>query len=356
MILPSSQHPVSQVDSAVEGAQQQLFGALRRAREEVAVIRTAVATQNGIDPIATAFNENSALVEENLRQAADLAGRYPALDDRWSDHVARVRNLWNAVQNSWTATRGGRVTADLFAAVIDRMVRQIEVITVPSRLTEELRELSVGDVLLVHTAFADEMPDAAMRIDVLSDVQTRFRSLPGVIDLAAGTVIRAADSVWWRRASSLMLACVMAAVVAIASVTSRWIDAVGLPSPASVTDRQYAGAVVAAYAGAVAHLLVAAMKQQRGAAAAPGRTFVAIGNWVMWIHVHQTYLLLNVLAIPVVAYVSVIGAGTSGPGTLFLLGYSIDSVLDVLLTKFETATKKQSDLVAQVLAQVSGSR
>ena len=87
-------------------------------------------------------------------------------------------------------------------------------------------------------------------------------------------------------------------------------------------------------AGGVAHIAVQVLKQGRVEGAA---TFTAIEEWALWMHVKE----LSILAGIVTLWVGFIGLAVTMSHidwlTAFAVGYSIDSVADLYLQRFQSA-------------------
>jgi hypothetical protein len=119
--------------------------------------------------------------------------------------------------------------------------------------------------------------------------------------------------------------------------------------PSDGTGTQYVWGILAAYAGSVFHIGTAALKQLRRANSTDDQRFTAIGNFTVWVHINEMYLMMYALAIPLVAYVVVLTTGSIDILTLFFVGFSIDSLLDVVLARFDKASAGRTEAIAQAV-------
>ena len=98
--------------------------------------------------------------------------------------------------------------------------------------------------------------------------------------------------------------------------------------------------------GGVAHLLVDSLKQSREKA---GSGLVAVHDWLLWLHVKESSLLMAVIYI----WVGFIGLAFSMTGiqwvTAFFVGYSIDSFVDIFLQRFSEGMSAETELIRKEL-------
>lgn len=358
MSLAQAQHP-ARPDSPAAPIDARLYSLLRDARQEAVRIRAAVAgagsgTPGSADrlstPVPTAMLASvTTRIEQRLADARQALDRDDRLADRWSDAVQRISDLWDDARDTLGTVQNGQPSTEALLSRLDAMIVAIGVITIPPRAIDSLRALKVGGVMDFHKEFSDEIPTEAARTRILSWINDHPLTVPGVVDVQTGTIVKASP-LWWRRALSWVGICLIMAAALLAATTSRhWIDALAVGKvPQRVADHSYLLAIAFAYAGAVLHVLVSAMKQYRDAAARNGG-FTALGNFTLWVHIHEGYLMLYALAIPVAGYTLILATGRINLVTLFFLGYSIDSILDVLLTRFDMAAKKRTELVVRAL-------
>jgi hypothetical protein len=170
-------------------------------------------------------------------------------------------------------------------------------------------------------------------------------TVEGVIDLAGGTIVRA-DPRSWRRALSLFMVLGLGTLLVLAAGQSThwqaWLD---LPVRRELRGGEFVRGVGIAYGGALLHIAIAALKQQRNASATGARTFTALGNVLMWIHVNESALLFYTLVVPVTAVVFMVLQGKLVVASLFFVGYAIDSLLDTFVERFEKVAPRQTEMV-----------
>lgn len=94
------------------------------------------------------------------------------------------------------------------------------------------------------------------------------------------------------------------------------------------------------------HIAIAALKQLRHSAAGDDQRFTAIGNFTVWVHINEMYLMMYALAIPAVAYTVILSTGRIDNLTMAFVGFSIDSLLDVVLARFDKFSAGRTEAIA----------
>ena len=230
---------------------------------------------------------------------------------------------------------------------LDQLVLEIGYVTVPPRASDNLRTMRPGTIMDFDAEFMDEIPSSENRAKILTWMNAHPKSLLGVADVEHQKIMAASPYRWRRVLSWLLIALVVVVVLVAAWFTHGWLDALGIANaPKGVSDRDYFFAVIASYAGAVAHTLVAALKQRQRTSSGSEPAFTALGNFAIWVHVNETYLMVYAFVIPAAAYAVMLLNGSVALATAFLVGYSIDSVLEVLLTRFDKFTSARTEIVA----------
>mgnify|MGYP001167113522 CR=1 FL=1 len=290
------------------------------------------------------FHDEADQIDQRLAQVNDLLRYHDDLADQHSDAVTRIQNLWSDVCRLWRTESGGLHEATRITELLNECVLQIGFLTVPSRVNFELAQLRVGDRLDFHAQYADEIPSRQARITILTWMNEHPRSVDGVIDVASGFITKASPSRGRRLASWLYVVIPALTALIVAAYTPHWAGRIEMGTiPAGAGGMDYIWAVLVSYVGAVAHIGVATLKEQRRALAGgrQGRSIVPGDLW-LWVHINEKYLFTYTVVIPIVTYVVVFSSGRIDTVTLLLVGYSIDSVLDVLLARFDRFTSQHT--------------
>jgi hypothetical protein len=105
--------------------------------------------------------------------------------------------------------------------------------------------------------------------------------------------------------------------------------------------------------GGAAHYIVNAVKQFR---TNPGKTLTVLGDGLLWFHVKEVTVFLGILTLLVgFSGIVFLHVGTD-LWTAFFAGYSIDSVIDLVLLRFADSSSMRMDALEMQLAQPTSGR
>jgi hypothetical protein len=334
-------------------AELKLLAKLRDVREELSVIGRLVEAYT-VASDADRPNRDAELSQVVTAERAGVSGRLgvatalldddPALASMYSDSVTRIENQWETFLRTWDRRVEHGNTAELHD-VLRACVLEIAFLTVPPRANQNIGTLRVGGRMNFYDEFKEELPDKDMQDQILEWMSRHPMSVEGVIDLNGGMIVRA-DPRSWRRALSLFMVLGLGTLLVLAAGQSmRWQSWLDLPVRPELRGGEFVRGVGIAYAGALLHIAIAALKQQRTASATGARTFTALGNVLMWIHVNESALLFYTLVVPVTAVVFMVLEGKLVVASLFFVGYAIDSLLDTFVERFEKVAPRQTEVV-----------
>jgi hypothetical protein len=367
------------VPTATEAGYAQMLGLLREVRAEIQNLRrilmdikhkaelTDAGTRTREILITLRSNQplydrNTAQIGARLGELRSLLRAQPSLYDRYGDEITHIENHWERAAHHWPqveslpepaeASAGEEeeaapdvvLTAEEVvrqagraASSLDRLIYHAGLLTIPGRLNQHLEQLRIGQKLDFHATFADEVPDQEARQQILHYLGARPMAIHnGIIDAEKGVVFRASPSPGRRKLSYVLITL---AVIAGALLTllvaemGEWLDLENWPvSPGQSTDLLVGYAFV--IAGGAVHLGVDAIKQAR---ASSGQSFLALEDWFVWIHINEIGVIVGVISMWIGFFGLLFLSGRVDWQTAFLVGYSIDSFVDMFLQRFNTS-------------------
>jgi hypothetical protein len=346
-----------------------LFGRLRALRCRAQGLRDFVAKLEArasslADPavrgyeLSKAFERERPSFDDDSREIERLLGEIRAIleqDDRlycaWGDGIATIESEWQKTLNGRRALAlhafdaAGQQYTEVITA-LDNVVYQCCEITIPDRITYHLSLLPIGAALNFRDAYCVELPLAEQRQRFLQYLNLYPGFVAGLVDIGNERILRASDK-RWRRGISL------AATVFIALAGFLAITLVSLLGGATshagdrwpfTQDRlqQHLSEYAFLLLGAIAHVMILLLKQDRAAAATPQY----LSDWILRIHVREAAYFLSALSLwlglAASAFLFPNGAGWK---TAFFLGYSYDSFVDLFIKRFEGAVPAASSLL-----------
>jgi hypothetical protein len=316
--------------------------ALTDPKLQASELKAALAETDGV------VGSNRHEVDVRLAEIDEILRTCPRLHDHVGDELATIDNLWRRVDGLLAAPGGtpieARATLDAVRPLMADVEWHVALVTLPQRLNQHLSTLRVGGQLSFDDAFGDELADPAQRRRLLDYLRAHPGAVHGAIDAERGVIYRVARSARRRLASYLGLAALLAVGGGLfaAFVSGGWppfVAADWLLTGNRFDDLVGAYAVLAL--GAVSHIVVEALKQQqtRGTGA-----FLALGDWLTWIHVREVSIGVGIVSLWV-ALIALAVAYPTGIDRLaaFFAGYSLDSVIGVVISRVDTLAAARAD-------------
>jgi hypothetical protein len=312
-------------------------------------------TRNAFKEFNDIFNDkdNKGRVEQLFDELHATLRANPEQYDATGDEVTEIENNWERVCKNLPLADDpierilNRV--QIMVNNLDEMILHCGLITIPSRVEDHLKQLRSGQSLDFNEAFQDELPKLEDRIKVLRFLYSHPAAISGVVDVEHGLIYCASPKLSRRRLSYVYIAItvLLGAGVGYAYL---WLKTQSVP-----TWNQYLPllkAYIALMLGSLAHILINGVKQAR---AESRMSFVAVDDWLMWVHIKETAIMAGVVSLWIgligLAYLKPQAGDIPAPeiGTAFFVGYSIDSFVELFLERFTTiATTKTNAITAQL--------
>lgn len=333
---------------------------LRVVRENAQAIQKSLARLRGPDDqFNPRFASEQRLVEQNSGDIdRDLqvlgtqleAGEVKAEID---DEVEFVRNTWAEAKEGWRSLVERHDDAGVREALIGEIddelsavVRKIGFLTIPARVADFVARERTGGVFHFHKAFENELPRLEDRVALLEYLNESPGGLYGIVDVKRG-VVWAVSRNAWRRSRGYVAFVVILLLGALAAWYARDVATVlgftgNLPGTGEVL-RTY----VLIALGVLGHIAIDLYKQGRKEDA---DSPTALEDLILWGHVQEKQVILTALSVWIGTALLVAFMSPVEPATALLAGYSLDSVLDALLLRFETTVSKSTTDLTDKLA------
>jgi hypothetical protein len=272
------------------------------------------------------------------------------------DSVQRLRNIWeqmvdNPILQTPTAPLPGQAlirNLDFLDEQCRQFIVQVGIITIPGRLVSWLSKARPGYYIPFHTVFADEIPRADDRESVL-----RFLAIQppagALIDVDAGLIYRYATTSWERVVSIALL--VLALLLAGALIVGIcFLPIHGVPEwtldPTSAIPLLIAW--LAILVGVLIHIAVSLNKRLRESGQRP--PVLAVSDLPLVINAYSGQILLK-LVLTLVALFGLafsVPAGQLSPPVAFLVGYSLDSFVELVTSQVQQQSSAQLETLQQL--------
>ena len=280
--------------------------------------------------VSAAFDAIHQLFAQDVREYEWCADVVAGIELQWEE----IKDLWPAASLSFDVMQQQLTRA---ATCSDQIVYGCATLTLSPRVNDVLRNLRVGQVLDFEFEFGPELPQAPdLRKRLFLELAQEAGVIDnGVVDAARGVIYKAASSRWQQRMSAIRLLAVLVIVGAILPTALGWIGKGFHQHPVL----NY----LLIFMGSGAHLAVEAIKSAK---AQTKPSFQAMNDWILWLHVRETEMFWGIAYVWLGYALLAFFVPDLTEYSAFLAGYSIDSVTEVFLARFEgTVTAATQALV-----------
>lgn len=292
-----------------------------------------------------AFDRNKTNVLDLLTRIRALFGERPDIYNRYGDEVSQVADLWERVLQNWP---GEQETTD----VVTNKLKAIELwlheigwhcgyVTIPTRVNEHLGGMRPGQTLDFNRTFSDELPQKKDRDEILKYLKDHPLDIEGITDAEQGMIYRVAHSSLARILSCICIIAFMAfglVLVWINCSIDSWLPSSNWPVKASQLS-SFLAAYIFVLLGSFLHVVIASFKQARSGGNQP---FTALEDFVLWIHVKELAIMGGIFSVWFVLFGMAFFGKLPDIKTAFFVGYGIDSMVDVVLKRFDATVPKRA--------------
>jgi hypothetical protein len=294
------------------------------------------------------FDYNRVQIDERLAALRSFLNASPTYYSQSGDDITFIENHWERASRNWPKHDDPLSDVVVKIAKVDKfltlLVCRCGLVTIPERANRHLRQLRVGRSLDFHSTFKDELPNEADRVEVLDYLYDHPLAIEGVVDAAQGLIFRTSSNLG-RRITSWSIPILLPLLGALGLFIAN--DTFGI-LPKDSSFQQIMRGYWVLIAGGYAHVIVGALKEARSKT---GKVFLAIEDWLLWLHIKELQILVGILSL----WVGVIGVlviNRSLPiTTAFFVGYSIDSFADLFLERFSATVTTRTESLKKDFAK-----
>ncbi len=233
-----------------------------------------------------------------------------------------------------------------------KMVFQIGMLTVPARLNRWLEQARTGYYVPFHEVFDDEIPSYDDRVRILKFLSWSPRTIQyGLVDASTGLIYRYGRSGLGRIGSLLLVVALVVAVsvgVMLTASLTTWVPVPGWPFVPAEGPRLL-GLWLALLAGIVVHVAVATGKRLQSQSELPPPLPVGDLPRLMSAKFGQIMFKIVLALIGLFGSLLVTGLGTMTGFQAFLIGYGLDSVIELFGMSMEQRSTAQITTLKQQL-------
>jgi hypothetical protein len=227
-----------------------------------------------------------------------------------------------------------------------KLAFQVGMLTIPQRLNNWLAQARPGYYVPFHSVFEDELPALEDRERLLNFLAWQPKVIEGgLVDATTGLVYKYSQKRRWT--SYLLLLAALAVTIGLV-IGSAFLPVANWPIKSQQAGTMLVG-WVAVLAGLVVHAAVGTVKRAQARGGRP--PVIAIADLPLQINAKIGQLLLKLLLTLVGLFGLAFTAGAENvtPLNTFLIGYSLDSVVELFSTSIEQQAAAQVGTLKQQL-------
>jgi hypothetical protein len=314
------------------GETQEVWGErnqrLREVRDRVQDLRTLLSSARNGDITPT---ELAGAIERTRDEVTNLLRGIPG-----AEPVRRIVSLWAQVEaiplahdpDAAFSVQEYLRQLGVLEALCRKIVFQVGLITIPERVNEWLRLARPGYYIPFHDVFADELPDLEERVKMLNYLAWAPRVLTGgLVNVEMGLIYRYSQNPMHRylTAVGVALAFVAASGLIVAACHLPLSDWPLQPTRLGTLLVGWAAVLV----GVLVHIGISTTKQVQLQGGRP--PIIALEDALLWINARFGYILFKLLMalMGFFALAFTTGADKVTPFSMFLVGYGLDSVIEI---------------------------
>jgi hypothetical protein len=235
---------------------------------------------------------------------------------------------------------------------LEEQIRKIEfyvcILTIPARVNDWLAEARPGYYIPFHAVFEDEVPVAEDRARILSYLVWSPKPIKGgIVDAANGLIYRYSENPWFRLLNIFWILGTLAASTAIV-ICACYLRISGWPLQ-SQNLAAFTSGWGAILIGILVHAGVGSVKRNQAQSRLPPIT--SLGDLPLVLDARSGQIILKIFLAIVGLFGLAFASGLENvtPLNAFLVGYSLDSVVEIFGTGIEQRATAQASALKKQL-------
>jgi hypothetical protein len=263
-----------------------------------------------------------------------------------ADIVTSIDLIWAQITESYGIALGTTTDRDLrfkdIGDALDRIVFHCESLTLSPHINDAMHNLRVGQPLDIEFEFGNDFPkNPDLRERLIEEIaQESVVIQGGVVDAEQGiifkVVVKRSDQVM---SSVHLLGWLLGgfAFPFALAFAGKWLK----DWPFNLSDlRMLITNYVLILIGCGAHFAVEALRSAKTKGQRP--SFQALNDWVLWVHIREWQIFKGIAYVWLGYILLSFGIRPLSWSSAFFAGYSIDSVTELFLGRFDAVVAKQT--------------
>lgn len=305
----------------------------------------------GIDeilkPYRNIYNNNKDVINEHISRMATIVFPDINLNQWMGDDIKVIENCWERFREFCpdfdkpagkdALLIGIRKCEGFLAELIFQCSRK----SIPERLIQHLHSVENGQALDFYETFSDELCTREQATTILnylanhpSVLKDRSGILWGMFDPSKGLVYK----IGTRKqiimsVVKIFVWCLFGFIGSYLILDFYKVYQAPAAWTANISPASIALLFIVMIGGAAAHTAIGMLKESRSA---KPQQLLAINHIIIWLHIKEAPMISSILIVVLGFIIMMVTYSPITPEVLFIAGYSIDSLGDLFINRFET--------------------
>jgi hypothetical protein len=306
-----------------------------------------------VKPYQSIYEGNKGEIENLIKDLRTILDNDSRFVRHMGDEIRSIENYWERFLKFYpnlSDPSSDKILHSMEKCTnsLSEIIFQCSYRTIPDRLMGHLNQAEIPQALNFYDTFQDEVCSKEQAEKILMSIsrsakiiKDETRDLYGAVDTVQGLVYRVGSTrEQWKTVFWIALACFGSLVLSIFVLAMYKLY---INTTSSLNGLTVIVLFIVMLAGAIAHIAIAVLKEARSETKT--RNIHAITDLLLWTHI-KAFTFYSGLAVLVVAFLTVVimypGIGVE---TAFVVGYSIDSLGDLYLDRFDSIMSAKSDVL-----------
>ena len=306
-------------------------------------------------PYKKIYEANRTEIARLIAVSRTIIGHDRRFNRHMGDEMRKIENYWERFEQFYPGI--GDEKSDVVLHSLQKCRGHLSEIiflcsyrTIPERLMDHLGNMTIPQAQNFYDLFQDEVCSKEQADSILQSLARSSKILRsdgeddgviGAVDTIQGLVYRVGTTTQqWISVVWILAACIAVWILCLAvlSVYAAFIN------PAwSVAGPKIVVFFVAMLGGAVFHVAIDILKEARSAIKT--RDIQAISDLLLWTHIKMFPIISSIVILGIGFLTIAIVTPTIGAETYFVAGYSIDSLGDLYLDRFDSVMTAKTDVL-----------
>jgi len=268
-------------------------------------------------------------LEERMNESSDLSD--------YADHIEHIDSCWHRVLDNRPdfsqPVCSIKDALEKTDKLLCKIISKCELVTVPDRVNDHLLSLRIGQKLDFYKTFEDEICSKTESKNILEYLSAHPGSINGIIDAENGVVYKASTDKWRQLESYIApLGLMIGGLIVLYFFIAPWIipQVTEFHKP-DISVWTILTLYIFIMLGGCFHIAADIIKEIQSTS---NKARISFTDWFLWGHINETSLWTGVIMLWV-GFATLISLKQIDWISGFAVGYSIDSIYTIFMTRFD---------------------